>query len=201
MKINRSETLRYLGYGYNDSPDKKTLDLIIECEDLLYEIVSFKYTYKECSLTFDEDNILYIDDIKIQSKMLTKNLMECKKVLLFACTLGANIDRLLQKYSKLNPSKAVVLQASAASMIEDYIDSIEETLKEKYKKEKLFLRPRFSPGYADLSLNHQKDFFNILNCPKTIGATLMDNLIMAPSKTVTALIGLAPNRRKINEYN
>ena len=49
--------------------------------------------------------------------------------------------------------------------------------------------PRFSAGYGDLSLDFQKNIFNILKCEK-IGLTLNQSLSMSPSKSVTAIAGL-----------
>ena len=45
----------------------------------------------------------------------------------------------------------------------------------------LFTRPRFSPGYGDLPLTVQKDFFRVLDCTRKIGLSLNDSLLMSPS--------------------
>ena len=197
--INRSETLRYLGYKGKEV-DENTLRLIEECEGLLKKSANPRSTYKVFDLKKIDDETLDMEVLKIKSKALSKNLSGCKNVVLFAATLGPRVDILLQKYSKLSPGKAVVLQASAASMIEVYIDSIEDEIRLEAKEEGLYLRPRFSPGYADLSLEYQKDIFKILDLPRRIGATLMDNLIMAPSKTVTAFIGLSEEDKNVCDY-
>ena len=52
------------------------------------------------------------------------------------------------------------------------------------------LRPRFSPGYGDLPLELQKDVFRVLDCPRKIGLSLNESLLMSPSKSVTAIIGI-----------
>ena len=44
--------------------------------------------------------------------------------------------------------------------------------------------------YGDLPLDFQKDVFRILDTPKAIGLTLTDALLMMPSKSVTAIIGI-----------
>ena len=54
------------------------------------------------------------------------------------------------------------------------------------------LRPRFSPGYGDLPLEMQKDIFSLLGCPSNVGITLNESLIMSPSKSVTAIVGIEP---------
>lgn len=197
--INRSETIRYLGYK-GDEVDENTLRLIEECEGLLKKSANPRSTYQVFDLKKIDDETLDLGVFKIKSKALSRNLRGCKKVILFAATLGPRVDILLQKYSKLSQVKAVVLQASAASMIEVYIDSIEDKIRLEAKEKGLYLRPRFSPGYADLSLEYQRDIFKILDLPRRIGATLMDNLIMAPSKTVTAFIGLSEEDRNVCDY-
>ena len=87
-------------------------------------------------------------------------------------------------------SKAVILQACAATVIEAYCDEQQDFMKEEADKQGLYLRPRFSPGYGDFPLTYQKDLLGVLNCQKRIGLTVMDSLILAPSKSVTAVIGL-----------
>ena len=36
----------------------------------------------------------------------------------------------------------------------------------------------------------QKDIFKILDCSKKIGLTLTDSLLMSPTKSVTAIVGI-----------
>ncbi|MBO5857729.1 MAG: Vitamin B12 dependent methionine synthase activation subunit, partial [Clostridia bacterium] len=42
----------------------------------------------------------------------------------------------------------------------------------------------------DLELTTQKDIFKILDCSKKIGLTLNDSLLMSPTKSVTAFVGI-----------
>ena len=55
---------------------------------------------------------------------------------------------------------------------------------------KSVLKMRFSPGYGDFSLNHQRDFFRLLNLEKNLGMSLNSALLMSPSKSITAVIGV-----------
>ena len=50
--------------------------------------------------------------------------------------------------------------------------------------------PRFSPGYGDLPLTAQREMFRMLECEKRIGVYLNESLLMSPSKSVTAIVGL-----------
>ena len=76
-------------------------------------------------------------------------------------------------------------------MTEEWCDRINERIRLEAEKDGLYLRPRYSPGYGDLPLEMQRDISRILNMPKEIGVSLTQSLLMTPSKSVTALIGVS----------
>ena len=123
----------------------------------------------------------------VRSEQLAKNLQGCDKVLLLAATAGVGIDRLIGKYGRIAPSKALMFQAIGAELVEAVCDRFS---KEYEKERNCILRPRFSPGYGDLPLEVQKAIFAVLDCAKKIGLTLNDSLLMSPSKSVTAFVGI-----------
>ena len=106
--------------------------------------------------------------------------------MIFAATIGVEIDRLIAKYSRLSPAKAFCCQAIGAERVEELCESVNEKLGAGGE----MLKPRFSPGYGDLPLETQKMIFSLLDCPKRIGVSLGDSLLMSPSKSVTAFAGI-----------
>ena len=58
-------------------------------------------------------------------------------------------------------SRAVILQACAAAAIESFCDEQEEGLRKSVEGEKLFLRPRYSPGYGDFPIQWQHTLFSL----------------------------------------
>ena len=102
--------------------------------------------------------------------------------------------KMMERYLKLNITKAAVLQATAAEAIETYCNECQRQIEEEVAKEGLFVRPRYSPGYGDLSLTIQPDFLRVLNAQKTIGLFLSEGGVMQPEKSVTALMGLSRTR-------
>ena len=87
--------------------------------------------------------------------------------------------------------------AVPTSLLEDIVfKKIMYTRQKEYEAQGLFLRPRFSPGYGDLKLDHQKDWFRLLDISKQIGVELTDSLLMVPTKSVTALIGIGIDKSK-----
>ena len=123
----------------------------------------------------------------IKLEKLLKNLYGCKEVIIFAATLGAQFDRLLLRYSKVSPAKAVIFEAIGTAEIERVCD-------EFCCKVNRFTKPRFSPGYGDLPLEVQKEIFKVLDCPRKIGLTLNESLLMSPSKSVTAIVGITDKK-------
>ena len=88
-------------------------------------------------------------------------------------------------------SKAVVFQAVSVAFLEEFCDEKNRELKEEYQKQGRYLRPRFSPGYGDFSLECQRQLVSALDLGRRIGVTLTDSLLMAPSKSITAVIGIS----------
>ena len=125
-----------------------------------------------------------------ESKSLSKLLRDCNRAVLFAATVGLEIDRLIAKYNRISPSGAVCLQALGSERVEALCDLFCEEMQERMKKNGEFVTRRFSPGYGDLPLEMQKDVFRTLDCSRRVGITLNDSLLMSPSKSVTAIFGI-----------
>ena len=193
MEIDRQETIRYLGYGAHD-PDETVLNLIEECGRELAEAAQCRSLMREFPLVLGAGGSIDGGCFRTVSRNLSRNLGGCGSVLVMAATLGSGVDRLLSRYGKLHVAKAVVMQAAAASMIEAYCNELCLEWKAQYEAKGLYLRPRFSPGYGDFPLACQREILDGLEASKRIGITLTDSLLMLPSKSVTAVIGVSGNR-------
>ena len=130
------------------------------------------------------------DKTTVQQSTSGKKWLLCEKAVIFAATIGVEIDRLIAKYSRLSPAKAFCYQAIGAERVEELCDGFCESVNEKLGAGGEMLKPRFSPGYGDLPLETQKMIFSLLDCPKRIGVSLGDSLLMSPSKSVTAFAGI-----------
>ena len=129
----------------------------------------------------------------IPSAHLARHLKDCGAAYLFAATLGAETDRLLRRAAVTDMSRAVILQACAASLLEAYCDACCDGLSREAAPEGLFLRPRFSPGYGDFPIAFQRPLLEALEAPKRIGLTATAALMLTPTKSVTAIVGLSPS--------
>ena len=188
--IDRQEVIRYLGYkGHVPTPD--VLDLIEVCINEVEAAAEPKHVTRRFSAEVTDSSVT-AGGLTLQSRHLARHLKECREVVFFAATLGTGVDRLLHKYLKLQVSKAVVVQAVAAAAMEHYCNQCQCDIQAAVAKEGLLVRPRFSPGYGDLSLAVQADFLQALQAGKTVGIVLTDGDIMLPEKSVTAIMGLRP---------
>ena len=179
------EALRYLGYGRNEA-DEEVNKKFNECYEALEKAVMPKSVVYECDIDVN-NGIIKAGNVTVKSNNLSKNLMGCKRAVFMAATLGQGADMLIRRLSKTDMPMAVIADALATAMIEEYCDEICLNLKSKGYN----LRPRFSPGYGDFDIIHQKDFINILDCYKKIGLAVTDGLMLAPSKSVTAIMGIS----------
>lgn len=193
MDTRTKEAVRYLGYGRN-AVDDRTLTAISSSFRELEMAAGAKSIYRIFELKMTEPDILEIGNMKISSKNLTKNMRGCHRAVMFGATLGTGADLLMKRYSITDMAKAVILQSCAAAMLEEYCDELQERIAEDLKKENLYLRPRFSPGYGDFSIHHQKDILKMLDSAKRIGLTMTDSYMLTPVKSVTAVIGVSDTK-------
>lgn len=189
IAFDRKEAIRYMGYR-GAQPDEAVQAGLERCAAALQEAVQPRSVFRRFPLHWSED-ALYIADTVIHSKNLARNLKGCTSVYLMAATLGVGGDRLIARASAVRMSDAVILQAVAAAMIEAYCDEVNDEIRKAAEQDGLYCRPRFSPGYGDFSIGHQRDFSRLLDTPRKIGLTVTESCLLAPVKSVTAVIGLS----------
>ena len=197
MDIRTKEAVRYLGYGKN-AVDDKTLQEIQDSFRELERLADKKSIYRIFELSLKDENELKIGNVEIYSRNLRTNLKDCKQVVLFAATLGAEVDRLIRKMQVVDMAKAVVMQACAATLLEEYSDELQQKIAERMQEQGKYIRPRFSPGYGDFSIQHQKDVLAMLETSKRIGVTMTDSYMLTPTKSVTAVIGIGDAEMNCN---
>ena len=184
MEYNRKEALRYLGAKQNDEQAGVLVDLVYL---KLRNEVQARSVLRKHSITVDSDGVTLDCGVRFTSRDLAAHLKGCEEALLLGATLGSRVDVAIRRLALGSVAEGAAAQAVAAALIESYCDSVQA----QADTGGLAQRPRFSPGYGDWDLAEQKLLFPVLDCAKRIGLTLTDGLMMAPSKSVTAIIGLS----------
>lgn len=182
--FDRREILRYA--GSKGAADEALSAVLDECLSECAEV----FTPRLCYRIFDTESFFDRFDRQRESALVKARLEGCDKVLVFAATVGVGIDRLVRKYAAVSPVKALLFQAIGAERIESLCEVFCGNLQARYGK----LASRFSAGYGDFPLTAQTAFFETLDCARGIGLTLTDSLLMTPTKSVTAAVGIGSER-------
>lgn len=170
-------------------------------EECLAEIEG-RFAFRVCYAFYPlkrERETLDLGFTKTSSKDVNKVLSQADSIAVFASTVGLEIDRLIARYGQLSPVKALFFQAIGAERIEALCEAFIADLQMQTKGAGMRLTPRFSPGYGDFGLQIQADIFKTLQPQKRIGLTLLDSLLMSPSKSVTAIVGIGGACEKSKE--
>ena len=185
------EVLRYLEYHGQDMDDNLRTQIDI-CVDRINKAAKPKYITKEYELEKPgefpaELSFLTGNDIK-------KHIEGCNKLILFAATLGADVEKAIRVASVKNVSDSVIMDSCASTLMEAVCATIDTRL--RLENENKFFTFRFSPGYGDLPITVQKKFSVLLDTSRKIGINVSDSGIMIPRKSVTAIIGVSDEELK-----
>ena len=172
--IDEREILRYA--GYRGQVDEQIQMLLKECLAECLPCLSYRVCYRAY-------NVETLKSLLWESETLNRALQNSEIAVVFAASVGLGLDRLIQKYSVRSTAKALLFQAIGAERIESLCDT--------FCKELSCANVRVSPGYGDLPLESQKRIFLELDCFRKIGVSLTDGYLMSPTKSVTAIVGIA----------
>ena len=152
--------------------------ILMLLEGELREIVSPKHLFGIWNVAID-GKLVQIGHIDIYSNDLSTFLGTSEQVVILAATLGTGVDIFLQKLMHTDIAKAVQADKLASKLVEDYISHVQAKMGLEGK--------RYSPGYGDFDIKHQRDMLKILGCDR-IGLHMTDSCMLTPSKSITAIV-------------
>lgn len=155
----------------------------------LPEIRNGRAVYRTVPVIISGESVS-LGGIAVESSGLAKALQCCRYAVIMAVTAGIEFDRLIAKYSAISGSRAHIISAVGSERVEAMADAFCLALNGEFSEEGYSLTSRFSPGYGDFSLEFQRCLFSLLTPEKYIGLYLNESLLMSPSKSVTAIIGV-----------
>ncbi len=120
---------------------------------------------------------------------LARHLAGCHAAYLACGTIGAQFDAFQRRSSVSSGADALIVQAIGAALIEKLMDGVEDEIRAELTDGETLVS-RYSPGYGDFPLAAQSTVLALLDAPRTVGVALTDTLLMVPSKSVSAIIGV-----------
>lgn len=185
MRIDRAETLRYLGHRGQElsAADERNF---ARAEQLCLAAAQPRTVWARYPL--DEDGVtLSGTGVTFRGNAIKKHLSGCVAAYVVAGTLGLETDKLIRRLMTEDPAVGVIADAAAVSAIESVMDELSSDIA---AREQGRITHRFSCGYADFPLEQQTDFMRLLDMGRKLGVYIGANMLMTPQKTVTAVIGV-----------
>ncbi len=151
--------------------------LLARCEGALREALDCRWAARRVCLA-EELPALPPD-------FLAGQLKGCRHAFVLAVTLGHGVDRLLARLSLLSQTEYLLADGIASALAEAACGEVDARLSAG-----LSCLPRFSPGYGALPLSLQPSLLSLLDAGRQLGITLSSSLLMSPSKSITAILGI-----------
>lgn len=188
MELDIREPLRYL--GVRGEPDPALRSELSAVADRLTRAVTPRYIYRVFHVVWKKKGpALDGTGLTLTGEMARTMLADCAQAAVLACTLGAGFETMLRAEQARSMARAAMLDACGSAWVEAGCDRAEEEIAARFPG--LCLTDRFSPGYGDLPLGLQRDICAVLDAQRRLGVQVGDSLLMNPTKSVTAIIGLS----------
>ena len=187
--LREAEILRYAGAPRGDATAHSLLQA---CLPEIESDMTYRVSYASFPLSMQGDT-LDLGFATCESQQLRRCLDGCDRFLLMAATVGLAVDRQIRRYQLSSPAKALMFSAIGSERVESLCDAWEDEQRRVWATKGRALRPRFSPGYGDFPLALQQPLLQTLQAARYLGIALQESLLMMPTKSVTAIVGLYSN--------
>ena len=116
----------------------------------------------------------------------------------FICTSGVEFEAYQQRLKQQGDMVRVFIADALGSVIAEHCaDRMEEILQESIDKLGWHHTNRFSPGYCGWHVSQQQLLFPLFK-GQTCGVKLTDSSLMVPIKSVSGIIGVGKEIRKLD---
>ncbi len=193
--VDRSEVLRYLGYsGQELAPelDARIDEVVGRCLRVARPrgVTRVFEVAERCEREGTPVLKLAGTTLELAGSSIAEHLDGAVAVGVLAVTAGLTVDAELRRLSLTDRVAEVILDAAGSALVECAADAAEESITVQAGARGLYAGSRFSPGYGDLPLDTQPVLLSTLDAGRLLGITLSSSLLMSPTKSVTAVVGL-----------
>ena len=207
--VDRSEVLRYLGYSgqaMTDELEARIDDTVGRC----LELASCRGVWRVFDIAGREERADGTFVARLEGTALELSGESMRKYLgdvasdvtdsgsapgavavgVMAVTVGMGVERELRRLSLTDHVGHVIFDAAGTTVVERAADACEASLVAEAAARGLHTSYRFSPGYGDLPLAVQPVLLDTLDARRRLGIALSPQLLMTPTKSVTAIVGM-----------
>ncbi|MFA6321420.1 MAG: vitamin B12 dependent-methionine synthase activation domain-containing protein [Candidatus Omnitrophota bacterium] len=154
------------------------------------------------SIIMTKKNIVHFNSLSFEveggvtlcSKELTSHIKGADAIYAFAATIGNDIEEAATSYMNSGDHLlGYLLDRIGSFAVESLAKNTEEALRSLMTQKHLSVSMRFSPGYCDWPIEEQFKLAKIIDFSKA-GITLTKNCMMLPKKSISAVVGIGPER-------
>lgn len=201
LGVTPGEIYSQMGYG-DSTPDDATK---AETEGMCREIEAFlqpRFCFFICDGELDVDGCRLSAmgyDFNI-GRIITRQLKGSRRFVFFVATAGNDFESFQRSLTEENDMVRVFIANAIGSVLAEKTADVMEVELEKLLDAYGWKHTnRFSPGYCGWHVREQQHLFPIFPGGNPCGVRLTDSSLMIPIKSVSGVIGIGPDVRKL-EY-
>ncbi len=190
IEVSRPMVLMRLGYRRPVQVPERTARLIDEIMDRGRSLLRPRAIYGAFDASTPEPGLCVIGgSIRATSRSLHERLHGCRRAVLFAATIGPEVETWCHDLMRDGQMTRVLLADAFASSAAIALGLEVETIAVGLLAEEgLTATKRYAPGYGDWSLADQAPLHALLDAGR-IGIALTEDFLMLPAKSITGVIG------------
>ncbi len=202
LNISDAELNEAMGYGIA-TPDES---VYAETQALLRRVANitiprFEFVVAEGTLCLDDDTLHIGGKVLHVGRIIARQLRGSEQYVLFTASAGMEFEKLQHTLeSEGDMVKCYLADCMGSIIAEKAADRMEVALQQAIAPQGWKHTNRFSPGYCGWHVREQPDLFSLFPTPHPCGIHLTDSCLMIPIKSVSGVIGIGPNVRKL-EYS
>lgn len=187
LGIAADDVYRQMGY-HGTTPDPATVG---ETETVAAEVSRWLKARFCYFVTRDRGNFQL-------GRIIERQLAGAEAYAFFLCTAGTEFEHYQQRLTQEGDMVRLFIADALGSVIaERCADLMEQSLQESVDKLQWHHTNRFSPGYCGWHVSQQQRLFPLFG-GHTCGITLTDSSLMVPIKSVSGIVGLGRNVRRLD---
>lgn len=193
------EIMRYLGYR-NHEADPVTRNRVELLMAEIEQAIRPKWHYQRFEVAkWERTQVILINcSFPLAGQSIANHLQDSKAVYLLCVTLGIESERMLMRKQAESVADGMIVDSCLSAYVEEAADQGQEAIRREIEADEE-LTFRFSPGYGDLSLDIQEELIRLNRWDRILGVTLTHSMMMVPSKSIIAVIGV--EKMKKDEKN
>lgn len=188
-EINIKEMLRYAGLNKSQQFSEDLIRWACDEARVLIkpQAIWQKYQYAAGSMGEWQQTALI-------GKGIVRHLQNSTEAVIMAVSIGQQLEQAVSRYFQQGEyTRGLLLDAAGTTAVETAADSVNQLIREQAAKNGMTITSRFSPGYGDWDITVQPEIVSLAK-GEQIGITVTESCMLIPRKSITAVIGLQPDK-------